>query len=51
MQLVLAAIVQRFDVDLVPGPPVMPRPIVNFSPNRDVMVTLRPRTAAEQQQG
>ena len=46
MQLVLAMIVQQFDVDLVPGPPVPPRPRLNFAPSRDVLVNLRLRTAA-----
>ena len=43
MQLLLAAIVQQFDLDLVPGPPIKPRARLNFSPSRNVMMTLHPR--------
>lgn len=44
MQLLLATIVQRFDVDLVPGPPVAPQARLNFSPSRNVMVALGVRS-------
>ena len=44
MQLLLAAIVQHFDVDLVPGPAIPPRARLNFSPSRNVMVTLQARS-------
>jgi cytochrome P450 len=43
IQLLLAAIVQHFDVDLVPGPPIAPWARLNLSPSRNVMVTLRAR--------
>ena len=43
MQLVLAAVLQQFELDLLPGPPISPRPILNFSPSRDVMMHLRLR--------
>jgi cytochrome P450 len=46
MQLVLAMVLQQFELDLVPGPPIPPRPIVNFSPSRDVMMHLRLRPEA-----
>ena len=41
MQLVLAAVLQQVELDLLPGPPNSPRPILNFAPSRDVMMHLR----------
>jgi cytochrome P450 len=46
MQLMLAAIVQRFELDLQPGPPIAPRARLNFSPSRDIVVKLRETGAA-----
>ena len=43
MQFLLAAIIQGFDVDLVPGPAIPPQARLNFSPSRDVMVMLTTR--------
>lgn len=46
MQLVLASIVQQFDLDLAPGPAVAPQARLNFSPSRDIFVTPRDLTPA-----
>jgi cytochrome P450 len=46
MQIFLAAIVQQFALDLVPGPPIAPRPVLNLPPNRPFLMTLRPQPAA-----
>ena len=44
MQLMLAHLMQHFELDLLPGPPIVPKARLNFSPLRDVIVT--PRTRA-----
>jgi cytochrome P450 len=42
MQVILAALIQQVDLDLVPGPPVTPVPRLNLIPSRDFMMTVQP---------
>lgn len=46
MQLVLAMVVQKFRVDLVPGQVVVPEPRVTLRPKDGLLVTLKPRSLA-----
>jgi cytochrome P450 len=41
-QLMLASIVQQFELELEPGPPVTPRPVLNLPPARSVLMRARP---------
>lgn len=43
MTLILAAIAQRFELDLVPGHPVAMEPVITLRPRFGIMTTLRPR--------
>ena len=42
-QLVLASVVQRYHLDLVPGHPIEPDPLITLRPKYGLMMTLRPR--------
>ena len=46
MQLVLAMVMQKFRVDLVPGQVVIPEPRVTLRPKEGLNVTLKNRAAA-----
>jgi len=41
MQLILAAVAQNFELDLVPGAPVNVRPTVNLQPDRNFLMTVK----------
>jgi cytochrome P450 len=43
MQLMVAHLMHHFELDLLPGPPIAPKARLNFSPSRDIVVTVRPR--------
>lgn len=45
VQIVLAAIIQKFDVDLLPGPPIRTRPLVNLQPDRNFLMNLTDRSS------
>src|SRR5205807_8620728 len=47
MQLVLATIAQRYQLDLVPGHPVVPQPAISLRPRYGMWMTLRPRERAD----